>query len=109
MGLALGTNLEILHQSVKRVQTKIQKVLGANSYVCKNWGETGRRDFCAPPLFLNRVKLTVKQAIENIWKSDQTNAYIRALSKQKDPLYKYIFWQFFAVILLGFFASNPSI
>ena len=51
----------------------------------------------------------MKRTIENIWKSDQTNAYIRALSKQKDPLYKYIFWQFFAVILLGFFASNPSI
>ena len=32
------------------------------------------------------IKLTVKRTMENIWRSDQTNAYIRAISKQKDPL-----------------------
>ena len=38
-----------------------------------------------------RIKLTVKRTIENIWKSDQANTYIRVLSKQKVPLKKYIF------------------
>ena len=37
-------------------------------------------------LIAKRIKLTVKRTIENIWKNDQTNAYIRALSKQKGPL-----------------------
>ena len=37
-------------------------------------------------LIVKRIKLTVKLTIENIWKSDQTNAYMRALSKQKGPL-----------------------
>ena len=42
---ATGTRykLEILHQSVKRVKNKNQKVLGANSYVCRGYsGKTGR-------------------------------------------------------------------
>ena len=42
-------------------------------------------------LMAKRIKLTVKQTIENIRKNDRTNAYIRALSKQKDHLQKYIF------------------
>ena len=33
-----------------------------------------------------RIKITVKWIIENIRRSDQTNAYIRALSKQKISL-----------------------
>ena len=33
-----------------------------------------------------RIKITVKWTIENIRRSDQTNAYIRALSKQKISL-----------------------
>ena len=37
-------------------------------------------------LIAKRIKLTVKRTIENIQKNDQTNAYIRALSKQKGPL-----------------------
>ena len=37
-------------------------------------------------LIAKRIKLTVKQIIENIWKSDQANAYIRELSKHKGPL-----------------------
>ena len=37
-------------------------------------------------LIAKHIKLTVKWTIENIWKSGQTNAYIRALSKQKGPL-----------------------
>ena len=31
--------LEILHQCGKRVKTKSQKVLGANSYVCRSYWE----------------------------------------------------------------------
>ena len=43
----LGTDtrykLEILHQCGKRVKTKSQKVLGANSYICRSYrGKTGR-------------------------------------------------------------------
>ena len=37
-------------------------------------------------LIAKHFKLTVKRTIENIWRSDQTNAYIRELSKQKGPL-----------------------
>ena len=37
-------------------------------------------------LIAKRIKLTVKRTTENIRKNDQTNAYIRALSKQKGPL-----------------------
>ena len=37
-------------------------------------------------LIAKHIKLTVKWTIENICRSDQTNANIRALSKQKDPL-----------------------
>ena len=36
-------------------------------------------------LIAKHIKLTVKWTIENIWRSDQTNAFIRALSKQKGP------------------------
>ena len=32
------------------------------------------------------IKLTVKWTIGNIWRSNQTNMYIRALNKQKGPL-----------------------
>ena len=37
-------------------------------------------------LIAKRIKVTVKRTTENIRKNDQTNAYIRALSKQKGPL-----------------------
>ena len=37
-------------------------------------------------LIAKYIELTVKQTMENIWKSDQANAYTRALSKQKGPL-----------------------
>ena len=37
-------------------------------------------------LIAKRIKLTVKRTIENIRKNDYTNAYIRALTKQKSPL-----------------------
>ena len=37
-------------------------------------------------LIAKHFELTVKRTIENNLKSDQMNAYIRALSKQKDPL-----------------------
>ena len=51
--------LEILHQCGKRFKTKSQKVLGANSYVCRIYrGKTGRGDFLPCPI-LNRVKIKV--------------------------------------------------
>ena len=37
-------------------------------------------------LIAKRIKLTVKRTIENIRKNDQTDAYIRTLSKQKGRL-----------------------
>ena len=37
-------------------------------------------------LTAKHIKLTVKRTIENIRRRNQTNAYIRALSKQKVPL-----------------------
>ena len=37
-------------------------------------------------LIAKHIKLIVKQATENNWRSDQTNAYIRALRKEEDPL-----------------------
>ena len=37
-------------------------------------------------LIAKYIELTVKRTMKNIWKSDQTNAYTRALSKQKGPL-----------------------
>ena len=37
-------------------------------------------------LIAKHIELTVKRTIENILKSDQTNAYTRALSKQKGLL-----------------------
>ena len=48
LGLALGTNL---HQPVKRAKMKSQKVLRANSYVCRGYrGKTGRGGlFTSPP------------------------------------------------------------
>ena len=56
--LALGTKLKILHQSVKKVKTKSQKVLGANSYVCRTYrGKTGMGAFLPP--IQNRVKQDV--------------------------------------------------
>ena len=36
LGLALGTNLKF-YTSGKRVKNKSQKVLGANSYVCRSY------------------------------------------------------------------------
>ena len=42
-------------------------------------------------LIVKRIKLTLRRSIENSWKSNQSNAYIRALNKQKGPLSKYIF------------------
>ena len=43
--------------SHERVETKIQEVLGADSYVCRSCrGNTGRGPFCnPPPPILNRV------------------------------------------------------
>ena len=53
--------LEILHKCGKGVETKIHKVFGATSYVCRSYmGKTGRGAF--RPYILNRVK--VKRAQE---------------------------------------------
>ena len=43
-------DLDILHQCGKRVETKYQKVLGANSHVCGSYrGKTERGLFCPSP------------------------------------------------------------
>ena len=43
--------LEVLHQSVKRVKTKSQKIFGANFYVCRSYrGKTGRGGLYPPNL-----------------------------------------------------------
>ena len=52
-------SLEILQQCYKRAKTKGQKVLGANSNVCRSYmGKTDRRvSFClSPSVILNKVK-----------------------------------------------------
>ena len=42
--------LEILHKCGKKIKTKIQKVLGADSYVYRSYrGKTGRVAFLLPP------------------------------------------------------------
>ena len=52
----MSYDLEVLHKCGKGVETKSQKVLGANSYVCRNYiGKTGRGPFCLP--ILSRVKI----------------------------------------------------
>ena len=43
------------------------------------------------------IILTVKRIIENVRKNDQTNACIRARSKHKGPLWKYIFMRLLKV------------
>ena len=44
LGTGTRYSLEILHQGGKRVKTKSQKVLGANSYVCRSYkGKTESR------------------------------------------------------------------
>ena len=53
----LGTgsmhDLEILHQCAKKVKARSQKILGANSYICRSYrGKSGTGAF-AP--MLNRV------------------------------------------------------
>ena len=59
--LKFNNGLEILHQCGKRVKTKSQKVLGANSYVCRSYrrktGTVGGG--ASPPRILNRVKPTM--------------------------------------------------
>ena len=47
--------LEFLHQCDKKIKTKSQKVLVANSYVCRSYrGKAGSKT--PHPLILNRVK-----------------------------------------------------
>ena len=56
--------LEILHQSVKRVKTKSEKVFGVNSYVCRSY-----RGKSPPPSILNRVKIIIKNGHYFIYNS----------------------------------------
>ena len=57
-------NFEILHHCGKRVNTKSQKVLGTNSYVCRSYrAKTGRGGLFASPLNLNRVKYHQAEAL----------------------------------------------
>ena len=51
LGLALGTGLKFY--TSKRVKTKSQKGLGANSYVCRSYHiKTGRGDFLFSPVLI---------------------------------------------------------
>ena len=43
-------------------------------------------------LIKKHINLTVKRTIENIWRSDETNAYIKALRKQEKFLCRGIFF-----------------
>ena len=82
LGLALGTNLKcytILHQCGKTVKTKTQKVLGANSYVCKVTGEKQvRGPFCPPPPppILKKVKVNKENYCKEWKKSVKHNDWI---------------------------------
>ena len=56
--------LEILQHCGKRVNTKSQKVLETNSYVCRSYrAKTGRGGLFASPLNLNRVKYHHAEAL----------------------------------------------
>ena len=51
-GTGTRYGFKILHHCGKRIKTKIQKVLGANFYVCRSYrGKTGRRGPFWPPTF----------------------------------------------------------
>ena len=51
LGPTLGTNSKFCNSVANWLKTKIQKVLGANSYVCRSYrGKTGRRGLFVPPL-----------------------------------------------------------
>ena len=57
--LALGMALKFYTSMAKGLKAKSQKVLVANSYVCRSYrGKTGRWPFCPPPPLpiLSRVK-----------------------------------------------------
>ena len=70
--------LEILHQSIKRVKTK---VLGANSYVCRSYrGKTGRDAFLHPlPPILNRVKMEFIQTL--CWDLRATSILLQTITR----------------------------
>ena len=80
LGLALGTNLKcytILHQCGKTVKTKTQKVLGANSYVCRSYrGKTGKGTFLPPPSILKKVKVNKENYCKEWKKSVKHNDWI---------------------------------
>ena len=94
LGLALGTKLEILDQSVKKVKTKSQKVLGANSYVCRSYSwKTGRGGlFALPPSWrgLSQKYSARKYAWhrfrkgERSWKDSKQNECLCRSSSLKD-------------------------
>ena len=64
LGTGTRYKLEILHECGKRVETKNQKVLGSNSYVCISYkGKTGMGAFLFPSI-LNRVKKRKRGFIE---------------------------------------------
>ena len=64
LGLILGTNLEF-YTSVAKGFTKIQKVLGANSYVCRSYREKNwyREENFVPPLIWIGLKLWSHQSL----------------------------------------------
>ena len=88
-GTVTSYKLEILHQSVKSVKIKSQKVSGANSYVCRIYrGKTGWGAFLPlPPPILNRVKenhrlIAVDLSKQTKLKDPQQNNFIGKLENQ---------------------------
>ena len=88
-GTGTRYKLEILHQSVKSVKIKSQKVSGANSNVCRIYrGKTGWGAFLPlPPPILNRVKenhrlIAVDLSKQTKLKDPQQNNFIGKLENQ---------------------------
>ena len=61
--------LEILHQCCKRVKTKSQKVLEANSYVCRSYrGKSVRGSLFDPPTPCTRNMVKHSEDTKPLWK-----------------------------------------
>ena len=72
LGIGTRYGLEILLQCGKKVKTKSQKVLGANSNICRSYKEkTGRDAFLPQPSWIGLIWLKVylhRKKIYGPWK-----------------------------------------
>ena len=69
-------SLDILRQCDKRLKTKIQTVLGANSYICRSYrGKTGRRENNVNLLYGNAPFLNPLKTSKILWLSDYFRGY----------------------------------